>query len=138
MQIHCFDAATLEREYTILTNPIVNSCSGSGSIGLGPLALGHRWIAYSGPPVAASNLGCASVQHLTPSASFFVPVSNESLVAHAKESSKQLAAGIVTLGDMGYKKLSRYYSEQGSINCHLLDAENVGMVCIALLSSCLI
>ncbi|KAM7492666.1 hypothetical protein LguiA_035587 [Lonicera macranthoides] len=129
-QIHCFDAATLEREYTILTNPIVNSCSVSGSLGLGPLALGHRWIAYSGPPVAASNSGCASVKHLTPSASVSVPVSNESLVAHAKESSKQLAAGIVTLGDMGYKKLSRYYSERGSINCHLLVAENVGMVIV--------
>lgn len=53
----------------------------------------------------------------------------------------------MTLGDMGYKKLSRYYSEllpesdssvqlgnpgwrvNGTINGHSPDAENVGMVC---------
>lgn len=57
----------------------------------------------------------------------------------------------MTLGDMGYKKLSRYYSEllpesdssvqlgnpgwrvNGTINGHSLDAENVGMVCSILL-----
>lgn len=148
-QIHCFNAASLEREYTILTNPIVAGCLGSGGIGYGPLAVGPRWLAYSGSPVAASNSGRVSPQHLTPSVSFSGFVSNGSLVAHyAKESSKQLAAGIVTLGDMGYKKLSRYYSEllpdgsntlhpvslgwkgSGTVNGHLLDTENLGMVII--------
>ncbi|THG11938.1 hypothetical protein TEA_028335 [Camellia sinensis var. sinensis] len=148
-QIHCFDAATLEREYTLLTNPIVTGCSGFGGIGYGPLAVGPRWLAYSGSPVAVSNAGRVCPQHLTPSASFSGSSSNGSLVAHyAKESSKQLAAGIVTLGDMGYKKLSRYYSEllpdsnnsaqsgspglkiNGTVNGHFPDAENVGMVIV--------
>ncbi|CAL5405677.1 unnamed protein product [Camellia sinensis] len=147
LQMYCFDAATLEREYTLLTNPIVTGCSGFGGIGYGPLAVGPRWLAYSGSPVAVSNVGCVSPQHLTPSASFSGSSSNGSLVAHyAKESSKQLAAGIVTLGDMGYKKLSRYFSEllpdsnnsaqsrspslkiNGTVNGRFPDAENVGMV----------
>ncbi len=147
LQIHCFDATTLEREYTILTNPIVTGYPGSGGTGYGPLAVGPRWLAYSGSPVAVSNSGRVSPQHLTPSESFSGFNSNGSLVAHyAKESSKQLAAGIVTLGDMGYKKLSRYCSEllpdsngslqsgspgckvNGTVNGHFPDADNVGMV----------
>ncbi|CAH2080630.1 unnamed protein product, partial [Thlaspi arvense] len=148
-QIHCFGAATLEKEYTILTNPIFTGCSGFGGIGCGPLAVGPRWLAYSGSPVAVSNSGRVSPQHLTPSRSFPVPASNGSLVAHyAKESSKQLAAGILTLGDMGYKKLSRYCSEllpdgsnsaqsgcpgwkvNGVVNGHLPEAESMGMVIV--------
>ncbi|XWS11162.1 hypothetical protein CRYUN_Cryun38cG0060000 [Craigia yunnanensis] len=144
-QIHCFGATSLEREYTILTNPIVTGCPDSGSIGYGPLAVGPRWLAYSGSPVVGSNFGRVSPQHLIPSASFPGFSSNGSLVVHcAKESSKQLAAGIVTLGDMGYKKLSRYlpisyYSVQsgspgwkgnGTVNGHLLDADNIGMVIV--------
>jgi hypothetical protein len=83
-------------EYTILTNPIVMGCPGSGGIGYGPLAVGPRWIAYSGSPVVVSNSGRVSPQHLMPSASFPGFPSNGSMVAHyAKESSKQLAAGIV-------------------------------------------
>ncbi|KAL0302074.1 UNVERIFIED_CONTAM: Autophagy-related protein 18f [Sesamum radiatum] len=147
-QIHCFNAATLEREYTILTNPVPIGCYGSGNIGCGPLAVGPRWMAYSGSQVAISNSGRVSPQHLTSSPTFPCPASNGSLVAHyAKESSRQLAAGIVTLGDMGYKKLSRYYSEllpEGNngqsgtarvkvhdiVNGHSPDAENVGMVIV--------
>nr|XP_027187641.1 autophagy-related protein 18f isoform X2 [Cicer arietinum] len=144
-QIHCFNATTLEREYTLLTNPIVLSCPGSGGIGYGPLAVGPRWLAYSGSPVAVSTSGHVSPQHLMPSASFPGFSSNGSLIAHyAKESSKQLASGIVTLGDMGYKKLSRYCSDNngslqsgssgskgsGTINGHSADADNVGMVIV--------
>lgn len=148
-QIHCINATTLEREYTILTNPIATGCPTSGGISCGPLAVGPRWLAYSGSPVAVSNSGRVSPQHMVPSASFSGCPSNGSLVAHyAKESSKQLAAGIVTLGDMGYKKLSRYYSEllpdsnnshqlgspgwkgNGTVNGHLTDADNVGMVIV--------
>lgn len=121
-------------------------------MGYGPLAVGTRWLAYSGSPVAVSNSGRVSPQHLAPSASFPGFTSNGSMVAHyAKESSKQLAAGIVTLGDMGYKKLSRYCSElipdshgslqsgtptlkgNGTANGYLPDAENIGMVHVLLL-----
>lgn len=148
-QIHCLDATTLQKEYTILTNPIVTVYPGSGGIGYGPLAVGPRWLAYSGSPVAVSNSGRVSPQHLTPSASFPGFSSNESMVArYAKESSKQLAAGIVTLGDMGYKKLSKYCSDllpdsnntlqsgspswkgNGTISNHFPDADNIGMVII--------
>ncbi|XP_034678399.1 autophagy-related protein 18f isoform X3 [Vitis riparia] len=150
-QIHCFDVATLEREYTILTNPIVTGSLSSGSIGYGPLAVGPRWLAYSGSPVVVSNYGRVSPQHLTTSGSFSGSASNGSLVAHyAKASSKQLAAGIVSLGDIGYKKLSRYCSEllpdsnnlphsgspgpgwkgNGAVNAHFPDADNVGMVIV--------
>ncbi|KAK4439844.1 Autophagy-related protein 18f [Sesamum alatum] len=147
-QIHCFDAASLERVYTILTNPVATGCYGSGSIGFGPLSVGPRWMAYSGSQVVISNSGRVSPHCLNPSASFPSPTSHGNLVAHyAKESSKQLAAGIVTLGDMGYKKLSRYYSEllpegnncqsgtahgkvHGVANGHLPDADSVGMVIV--------
>lgn len=152
LQIHCLNAATLEREYTILTNPVPTGSYGSGNIGVGPLAMGPRWMAYSGSQVAISNPRRVSPQHLTPSPSFPGHTSNGSLVAHyARESSKQLAAGIVTLGDMGYKKLSRYYSEllpegnncqsgtarvkvQGIANGYSADADNVGMVCCTFIS----
>ncbi|XP_022733023.1 autophagy-related protein 18f-like isoform X2 [Durio zibethinus] len=144
-QINCFNATTLEREYTILTNPIVTGCPGSGGIGYGPLAVGCRWLAYSGIPVVGSNCGRVSPQHLMSSASFPGFSSNRSLVAqYAKESSKQLAAGIVTLGDKGYKKLSRYLPDSynsaqsgspgwkgnGTVNGHLLDTDNIGMVIV--------
>lgn len=119
-------------------------------MGYGPLAVGSRWLAYSGSPVAISNTGRVSPQHLTSATHFSTTLSNGNIVAHyAKESSKQLASGIVTLGDMGYKKLSRYCSEvllqdgnnslkqrspnaktNGTINVHPPDTENVGMVCI--------
>ncbi|GMY31491.1 autophagy-related protein 18f-like isoform X1 [Fagus crenata] len=109
--------------------------------GYGPLAVGPRWLAYSGSPVVVSNSGRVSPQHLMPSASFPGFPSNGSLVAHyAEESSKQLAAGI--------KKLSRYCSEllpdgntsvqsgcpgwkgNGTVDGHLTDAENIGMVIV--------
>ncbi|GAB2277857.1 hypothetical protein Dimus_012559 [Dionaea muscipula] len=148
-QIHCLNAATLEKEYTILTNPVVTSGAGCGGVSYGPLAVGPRWLAYSGSPVAVSASGRVTPQHLTPSASFPGPAPNGSLVAHyAMESSKQLAAGIVTLGDIGYKTFSRYYSElrpdsshsahsispswdsNGNTNGNLLDADSVGMVIV--------
>ncbi|KAM0018543.1 putative transcription factor WD40-like family [Helianthus debilis subsp. tardiflorus] len=146
-QVHCFDVATLEREYTILTNPIVTSSTRFENIGLGPLAMGPRWIAYSGSMVPSPNT-CISPQHLTRPKTSAASGSNGSIVAHyAKQSSKQLAVGIVTLGDIGYKKLSRYYSEflpdgnisqvndtgrkdLGNSNGRLPDTENVGMVIV--------
>ena len=144
LQIHCLNASSLEREYTVLTNPVPTV---SGNIGVGPLAVGPRWIAYSGSQVAISSARRVSPQHVTPSPSLLSHSSSGSLVGHlARESSKQLAAGIVTLGDMGYKKLSRYYSElypetnnfqsgsgrlkvNGIADGHSPDDDNVGMVC---------
>lgn len=148
-QIQCFDAATLEREYTILTFPIVSGSAGVSNIGYGPLAVGSRWLAYSGNPVVVSNTLRVMPQDLNPATGLPGSLPNGSLVAHyAKESSKQLAAGIVTLGDLGYKKLSKYYSEiisdgnsslkqgnpssktNGTITGHCPDAENTGMVIV--------
>ncbi|KOM49943.1 hypothetical protein LR48_Vigan08g077000 [Vigna angularis] len=148
-QIHCFSPTTLLREYILHTNPVVMSCPGSGGIGFGPLAVGPRWLAYSGSATVIASSGRVSPQHLTPSASFPGFSSNGSLVAHyAKESSKHLAAGIVNLGDMGYKKLSSYCSEllpensgsiqsvnsstkgNGIIHGHSTDVESVGMVIV--------
>ncbi|KAE8637215.1 hypothetical protein CSA_021118 [Cucumis sativus] len=149
-QIHCINATTLEKEHIILTNPVVSGFPGSGGgMGYGPLALGPRWLAYSGSPILLSNTGRVVPQHLKPSASFSHSSSNGSLVAHyAKESSKHLAAGIVTLGDKGIKKLSRYYSELlpesnnslqsgaqglkgiGTLNGHMADADSIGMAIV--------
>ncbi|CAN1224179.1 Autophagy-related protein 18f [Linum grandiflorum] len=133
-QIHCFDATTLEKEYTILTNPIVQGLQNAVGIGYGPLAVGPRWLAYSGTPVPRSNTGRVSPQHLAPSMSLHL------VSQYAKESSKQLASGIVTLGDKGYKKLTRYCSEllpdshglkeNGDLNGHFRDADKIGMVII--------
>lgn len=151
MQIHCFDAATLDKEYTVVTNPVIPGFSGFGSIGVGPLALGPRWMAYSGSPITISNSGHVSPQHVTPSDSLPSSATNGSLFAHyAKESSKQLAGGIVTLGIIGYKKLTRHYSDlspdgnssqsrnarlkiPGTDNGHFPGAESVGMVQITLI-----
>ncbi|KZV56428.1 autophagy-related protein 18f [Dorcoceras hygrometricum] len=147
-QVHCFDALSLERQYTILINPVVSGCYESGNKGFGPLAVGPRWMAYSGTQVEVTRFGHVSPQNLNTSASFPKPASNGSLVAHyAKESSKQLAAGILTLGDIGYKKLSRYYSDllpednntqsgtsqekvQGFANGFCHDANSIGMVIV--------
>ncbi|TVU34857.1 hypothetical protein EJB05_16711 [Eragrostis curvula] len=143
-QIHCFDAATLERDYTVLTSPTVAQISGFGPLGLGP-----RWIAYSGIPVPVPDTGRVSPQLLSLSPFVPPPGSNGSVVAYyAKESSKQLAAGIVTLGDVGYKKLSKYcsdfipnghatvkqrnsgYKTNGAMNGHRIDSEYAGMVIV--------
>ncbi|KAK4803797.1 hypothetical protein SAY86_003614 [Trapa natans] len=145
-QIHCLDATTLQRTYTIVTNPVYSDSLNPGrNVGYGPLAVGPRWVAYSGTAVPDSHTGHVIPKCLTTSSSFSGLPSNGSLVAHyAIESSKQLAAGIVTLGDRGYKKLSRYYSEllpdnsalrSGDsrwkvINEQVQDGNDVGMVIV--------
>ncbi|KAJ0261658.1 Autophagy-related protein 18f [Hirschfeldia incana] len=131
-QIHCFDAKTLVKEYMIVTNSIAY---GSLGVGYGPLAVGPRWIAYSGSRVADSSSTLFNPELITLS-------SSPSVAQFARESSRQIASGIVTLGDKGYKSFSRYCSEVlpnpyipglkgiGVANDNVVDADSVGMVVI--------
>ncbi|PKA52619.1 Autophagy-related protein 18f [Apostasia shenzhenica] len=147
-QIHCFNSATLDKEYTILTHPIISGFPGSGSIAYGPLAVGPRWLAYSGAPIAVPDANRVSPQCLVPK-TFSSSSTNGNLVVHyAKESSKQLAVGIMTVGDMGYKRLSKYCSElipdvngsikgvnsslktTGIIKSHIPEMEDAGTVIV--------
>ncbi|XP_042491439.1 autophagy-related protein 18h-like isoform X2 [Macadamia integrifolia] len=116
-QIYCFDALTLENKFSVLTYP-VPQVSGQGvagaANGCGPMAVGPRWLAYASNNPLLSNTGRLSPQNLTPSPGVSPSTSpgNGSLVArYAMESSKQLAAGLINLGDIGYKTLSKYYQE---------------------------
>jgi hypothetical protein len=45
---------------------------------------------------------------------------------YAKESSKQLASGIITLGDVGYKKLSKYCSDLIPSSNNVINQRNSG------------
>ncbi|KAI4369416.1 hypothetical protein MLD38_017856 [Melastoma candidum] len=114
-QIYCFDALTLENKFSILTYPIPQLGGQLGiNIGYGPMDVGPRWLAYASSGPFVSSNGRLSPQSLTPSpgVSPSTSPSGGSLVArYAVESSKQLAAGLINLSDMGYKTLSRYYQE---------------------------
>ncbi|KAH7662200.1 WD40 repeat protein [Dioscorea alata] len=142
-QIYCFHSATLEREYIVCTHPIVSSIS------YGPLALGSRWLAYCGDPVAVSSIVRAIPHQMTLVTGLPTSLPNGNQMANfAKESTRQLAAGIITLGDKGYKKLSKYYTEllpegnislkhgnsalktNGLINRQLPAGEHIGMVIV--------
>ena len=59
LQIQCIDAATMEREYTVLTSP-----TAAQILGYGPLGLGPRWIAYSGIPVPVPGTGLLALSFL--------------------------------------------------------------------------
>lgn len=114
----------------IVTNSIAY---GSLGVGYGPLAVGPRWIAYSGSRVADSTSTLFNPELITLS-------SSPSVAQFARESSRQIASGIVTLGDKGYKSFSRYCSEVlpnpyipglkgiGVANDNVVDADSVGMV----------
>ncbi|KAH9331645.1 hypothetical protein KI387_003753, partial [Taxus chinensis] len=109
-QICCYDAATLHIMFNVLTYPTPQGGQGLANvnIGYGPMDVGPRWLAYVATHAFVSNSGRISPQ----SVSLLTAPLNGSTVAHyAKESSKQIAAGIVTLGDMGYKTLTKYCSE---------------------------
>ena len=148
LQIYCFDAATLENKFSVLTYP-VPQLGFQGmvgvNIGYGPMAVGPRWLAYASNNPLQSNAGRLSPQSLTPpGVSPSTSPGNGSLVArYAMESSKQLATGLLNLGDMGYKTLSKYYQElkpDGSSppissngswkggRGHVTDSDNAGMV----------
>ncbi|XP_077240607.1 autophagy-related protein 18g-like isoform X2 [Tasmannia lanceolata] len=111
-QIYCFDAVTLESKFSLRTYPMpVGQAVIGVNIGYGPMALSPRWLAYASNNALISNMGRLSPQNLTPSPGVSPSTSpgSGSLVArYAMESSKHLAAGIINLGDMGYKTLSKY------------------------------
>lgn len=138
LQIHCFDPTTLEMNYTIVTNSIA---FGSLGVGYGPLAVGPRWIAYSGSRIANSSSAVFSSE-------LFSQSSSPSVAQLARESSKQLASGIVNLGDKGYRSFTQYCSDVvpnpyipglksiGVVNDNVPDADSIGMVYSKSSSSC--
>ncbi|PSS24900.1 Autophagy-related protein like [Actinidia chinensis var. chinensis] len=116
-QIYCFDALTLESKFSVLTYPVPQLVSPGlvgVNIGNGPMAVGPRWLAYASNNPLSSNTGRLSPQSLSPSpgVSPSTSPSNGSLVArYAMESSKQLASGLMNLGDKGYKTFTKYYHD---------------------------
>ncbi|GAB2262596.1 hypothetical protein Droror1_Dr00003593 [Drosera rotundifolia] len=114
-QICCYDAVTLENRFSVLTYPVLHVIGQERfvNIGYGPMALGRRWLAYaSNNPliVNTSRLGPLNVTSpsISPSTS---PGAGNLVARRAVESSKQLASGLVNLGDRGYRTISKYCQE---------------------------
>ena len=149
MQIYCFDALTLENKFSVLTYPVpqpVRQGTTRVNVGYGPMAVGPRWLAYASNSAITMKTGRLSPQSFvsSPSVSPSRAAGGSSVMArYAMESSKQLANGLLNLGDMGYKTLSKYYQDMlpdgsnspaspnsiwkvGGVSG--LDAENAGMV----------
>ncbi|KAJ9541162.1 hypothetical protein OSB04_027668 [Centaurea solstitialis] len=149
-QIYCFDALTLENKFSVVTYPVPRLGGEGINIGYGPMAVGPRWLAYASNYPLLSDTGRLSPQSLSPSPGVSPSTSpgSGSLVArYAVESSKQLATGLINLGDMGYKTLSKYYHEflpddstspmvsnsigkAGRVAAHSTETNNAGMVVI--------
>ncbi|XP_024961565.1 autophagy-related protein 18h-like [Cynara cardunculus var. scolymus] len=116
-QIYCFDAHTLENKFSVLTYPI-SQLGGQGlsgiNIGYGPMTVGPRWLAYASNNPLLTNTGRLSPQNLSPSPGVSPstsPGSGSLMARYAMESSKQLATGLINLGDMSYRTLSKYCHE---------------------------
>ncbi|KAI3664988.1 hypothetical protein L6452_43603 [Arctium lappa] len=116
-QIYCFDALTLENKFSVLTYPI-SQLGGQGlsgiNIGYGPMTVGPRWLAYASNNPLLTNTGRLSPQNLSPSPGVSPstsPGSGSLMARYAMESSKQLATGLINLGDMSYRTLSKYCHE---------------------------
>ncbi|XP_021742467.1 autophagy-related protein 18h-like isoform X2 [Chenopodium quinoa] len=116
-QIYCFDALTLENKFSVLTYP-VPQMAGLGMVGInvgyGPMDVGPRWLAYASNNPLLTNTGRLSPQSLTPSPGVSPstsPSGGNMVARYAMESSKQLAAGLINLGDMSYKTFSKYCNE---------------------------
>lgn len=147
MQIYCFDALTLENKFSVLTYP-VPQLGGQGlvgvNIGYGPMAVGPRWLAYASNNPLLSNTGRLSPQNLSPSPGVSPstsPGSGSLMARYAMESSKHLATGLINLGDMGYKTLSKYCHDGsnspvssnsswkvGRVAVHPIETDAAGMV----------
>ncbi|KAL3849821.1 hypothetical protein ACJIZ3_011703 [Penstemon smallii] len=114
-QIYCFDTLTLEKKFIVVTYPVprVGEQGAFGiNAGYGPLAVGPRWLAYPPNRPYMLNMGRVSPKNLASSViPSTYPGSGSLMARYAMESGKHLASGILTLGDMGYKKLSKYYPE---------------------------
>ncbi|XP_047315836.1 autophagy-related protein 18h-like isoform X2 [Impatiens glandulifera] len=114
-QIYCFDALTLENKFSVLTYPVPQIGVGpiAVNVGYGPMAVGPRWLAYASNNPLSSNTGRLSPQSLTPPgvSPSTSPGSGSLMARYAMESSKQLAAGLINLGDMSYKTFTKYYHE---------------------------
>jgi hypothetical protein len=108
-QIYCFDALTLESKFSVLTYPVPQISQQrliGVNIGYGPMAVGPRWLAYASNNSLSSNTGRLSPSPgVSPSTS---PGNGTLMARYAMESSKQLASGLMNLGDMGYKTVSKY------------------------------
>ncbi|KAL0371371.1 UNVERIFIED_CONTAM: Autophagy-related protein 18g [Sesamum angustifolium] len=114
-QVYCFDTLTLEKKFIVVTYPVPR-VGEQGSFGIntgyGPMAVGPRWLAYPPNRPFLLNTSRVSPKSLNSSVSpSTYPGSGTIMARYAVESSKHLAAGLLTLGDMGYKKLSKYYPE---------------------------
>ncbi|XP_073149065.1 autophagy-related protein 18g-like isoform X2 [Henckelia pumila] len=114
-QVYCFDAVTLEKKFVVVTYPVPRFREqvpvGMGA-GYGPMAVGPRWLAYPPNRPFMLHTGRVSPKNLSSSVSPSTSPGSGTLMArYAVESSRHLAAGILTLGDMGYKKLSKYCPE---------------------------
>eukprot|EP00898_Chlorokybus_atmophyticus_P000328 jgi/Chlat1/1296/Chrsp118S01729 len=113
--IYAFDAMTMQNTFSVQTYP-APMVAGTQHSAPQPIALGPRWLAYAANQPLLPATGRASPQVLSgrssspsPSTS---PASGASLVAQfAKQSSKQLASGLFSLGVDGYKTLQGYYSQ---------------------------
>ena len=80
------------------------------NIGYGPMAVGSRWLAYASNSPFLGNTGLSPQSVTPPTVSPSTSPSGGNLVAkYAMESSKHLASGLIKLGDIGYKTLSKYY-----------------------------
>ncbi|KAL8171266.1 hypothetical protein V2J09_023070 [Rumex salicifolius] len=117
-QIYCFDALTLESKLSVLTYPVPQSGGPQGingiNVGYGPMDVGPRWFTYTPNSPLLTSTGRLSPQNLTPSPGVSPstsPVNGSVMARYAMESSKQLANGLINLGDMGYKTLSKYCQE---------------------------
>ncbi|KAL0856684.1 hypothetical protein Bca101_061838 [Brassica carinata] len=107
-QIYCFDALTLENKFSVLSYPAPQL---GVNVGYGPMAVGPRWLAYASNNPLSSSIGRLSPQNVVtpPGVSPSTSPSGGNLVArYAMESSKHLAAGLLNLGDKGYKTISKY------------------------------
>ncbi|CAA7036828.1 unnamed protein product [Microthlaspi erraticum] len=104
-QIYCFDALTLENKFSVLSYPVPQLGITGVNIGYGPMAVGPRWLAYASNSPLSSGIGRLSPQNVSPSTS---PSNGNLMARYAMESSKHLAAGLLNLGDKGFKTLSKY------------------------------
>ncbi|XP_024362578.1 autophagy-related protein 18h [Physcomitrium patens] len=107
-KIYCFDAESLQSIFSVDTYPSPVPAPGSSHFGYGAMAVGPRWLAYTACQPLLATTGRVSPQHLSPSTS---PANGNSIARYAKDSSKNIVAGVVHLGDMSFKTFTRYCSE---------------------------